>query len=96
MHVHNLFCRRLVVLAHQFSSSSDRLVQLCSKLDSLLPLRVSILATAADYCSSLDVQSDWLSCTTREIKEILRHKQLTSFTVSLAAKPLHGKFFTMQ
>ena len=52
-------------------------------------------ARAADYCSSLDVLSDWLSCTTCEIKEILRHKQLTSFTVSLTAKPLHGKFFTM-
>lgn len=50
------------------------------KLDSLLPLRVSILARVADYYSSLDVPPDWLSCTSHEIKEILRDKQLTSST----------------
>ena len=95
VNMHNLLCRRLVILVYHLSTSSDLLVQLCSKLNSLLPPRLFILARVADYCSSLDVLSDWLSCTSRKIKEILHDKQLTSFTVSLAAKPLHRNFFCL-
>ena len=85
----------MAVLAHHLSTSLDSLVQLCSQLDRLLPPRISVFSRADIYCSSLDVSSNWLSCTPCEIKETLHNKQLASFTASLAAEPLHGKFFSL-
>jgi len=95
VNVQNLFYRKLAILAHHLSTSPDSLVQLCSQLDKQLPLRVSILLRANSYCSSLNISSNWLSCTPLKIKETLCDKQLASFNASLIAKPLHGKFFSL-
>ena len=74
VNVLNLFHRRLAVLAHHLSTSTDSLVRLCSLLDKLLPPRVSIISRANSYCSTLDISLDWSSCTPLKVKETLRDK----------------------
>jgi len=90
--VENLFHCHLMVLAHHLCSSHDSLVQLCYRLDNLLPPRVSVVTRACTYCVLLSISADWKSWTCSDLKKELRTCEFSQLMDTLVAKLLHGKF----
>jgi len=95
INIENLFYRKLVLLAHHLSSSADYLVQLCFKLDQVLPPRVGILSRARSYCLSVSIDTDFEICPPSILQRAICEQQLHLLTDSLTAKPLHGKYYTL-
>ena len=95
INVENLFFRRLVVMAHHLSTSSDSLVQLCYELDCLLPPYPSVLTRARNYCATLSVACDLQCCELSSLKSTICERQSTQLMSSLIAKPLHGQFYSL-
>ena len=94
INVENLFYRRLVIIAHHLSNSSDALVRLCYELNCLLPARSSLSARANFYCAALSITVDVQSCDLISLKSSICKMQFNNLRSSVTAKPLHGRFFS--
>jgi len=94
INIENLFYQKIALTAHHPLSSFDSLVQLWSKLDLSLPLRISILSRAKNFFSSLSINANIVSFLPTTLKQAICEKQLSLLIDSLIAKPLHGKYFS--
>ena len=95
VNIENLYNRKLVSLAHHLSVSSDPLVLLCSKIDSDLPRRSSVLFRAREYCASLSVTSDFQNILFSSLKSLIRDCQFSRLMSSIIDKPLHGQYYAL-
>ena len=93
VNVENLLHWRLVTLACQVCSSCDSLVVMCRKLDGSLSAHRSVIRISDwKILCSLELSFECNSCDS--IRNTICKKQLHSLTLSILAKPLHGRFYS--